>query len=158
MSSARLRLGVAAVALAAWIGFLGYLAFTTTRPVVLSRPQFLAADAYVLAELEATGGGEPSDRVRVREVYWSKVGAAPQGDAPVVTVVNLPRVEANQGWTGSGTYVLALSRDPRSKENSYLVTPIPRSPMYGKGDTPIYPESPRVLRQVEILKNEFHGL
>src|SRR5262245_23972414 len=107
MSSARLRLGVAAAVFAAWVGFLGYLALTTTRPVVLSRPQFLAAEAYVLAELQATDKGEPSVHVRVKEVFWSKDGAGPKGE---LTVSNLPGSPTIQGWNGPGEYVLALSR------------------------------------------------
>lgn len=154
MSSARLRLGVAAAAFAAWVGYLGYLALTTTRPVVLSRPQFLAAEAYVLAELQATDKGEPSAHVLVKQVFWSKDGAGPKGD---VTVSNLPGSPTIQGWSGPGEYVLALSRDPKSKDNDYLVTPIPRSPTYYHTAAPIYPDSPRVRQQVEALQKEFHG-
>ena len=48
------RLAVSAILFAGWIGYLAFLAATTTEPTVLSRPQFLAADLYVVAELGPT--------------------------------------------------------------------------------------------------------
>ena len=48
-------LAVAAGLFAAWIGYLFYLALTAGHPpVVLSRPQFLVADLWVIAEVDAT--------------------------------------------------------------------------------------------------------
>ena len=38
------RLAVAAALFAGWVGWLTYLAATASRPVVLSRPQVLAAE------------------------------------------------------------------------------------------------------------------
>jgi len=66
------RLAVTAVLFLAWIGYLVYLAAMTTRPVVLSRPQFLVAELYVIAELR-TGLTEavPAEEATIREVVWS---------------------------------------------------------------------------------------
>ena len=60
------RLALSAVLLACWIGYLAYLSATTTHPIVLSRPQFLSADLYVIAEVPAEssrcrGGGQLGD-------------------------------------------------------------------------------------------------
>src|SRR5437868_5381758 len=53
-----------------WIGYLALLASTTTRPVVLSRPQFLVSNLLVIAEL--TGVPErPDPTANVTEVVWA---------------------------------------------------------------------------------------
>jgi hypothetical protein len=76
MKPSRVRLAVCALLFLGWIGWLVYLSATTTRPVVLSRPQFLAADLYVLAELQQ--GREP----RLRAEIPAQLSAAPAAGFP----------------------------------------------------------------------------
>src|SRR5262245_11229688 len=100
--SARLRLGLCGVLFAIWIGWLGYLAATTTRPVVLSQPQLMASTLFVVAQVSADGSN-PAAPVHVTAVHW------PPGRAELVntelTVTNLPAsLEAN-GWAGPGEYI-----------------------------------------------------
>jgi hypothetical protein len=66
MGKRRTRLAVAAGLFAAWIGWLAFLAATTTHPVVLSRPQFLVSNLYVIADLKG-GPDHPEAAVTVRE-------------------------------------------------------------------------------------------
>ena len=67
----KVRLILAGSLFLAWIGYLGYLVAITRNPVILSRPQFLVADAYVLAKLESAPKGEhPADKIQVMEVLW----------------------------------------------------------------------------------------
>jgi hypothetical protein len=101
------RLALTAVLFLGWIGFLAYLAATTTNPVVLERPQFLTADLVVLADvdgarylptfqqlLEAVAGAPattgllaaappsgdgPGDVVTVRKVVWPRNRADLEG-------------------------------------------------------------------------------
>ncbi len=80
MKRARVRLAVTASLFLAWIGYLVYLAATATRPVVLSRPQFLAADLYVIAELR-DGAAVPDPTVVAERV--GLLGLAPQAAFPV---------------------------------------------------------------------------
>jgi hypothetical protein len=156
MRPSRARLTVTAVVFAGWIAFLAYLALTTTHPVVLSRPQFLAADTCVLAELKAGDDGAPAAAVEVRKVFWS-AGNPPKG---AITVANLPELrrkgdskDPDHGWDGPGEYVLALTRVRGNPDNLYRITPIPRSPSFwGPQQGRIYPASPRVLRQLEALQ------
>jgi hypothetical protein len=78
MKAAKVRLIITAVLFLAWVGYLVFLAATTTRPVVLSRPQFLAADLYLVAELQ-DGSTVPDPRFRA-EV--PALLAAPTGGFP----------------------------------------------------------------------------
>ena len=133
MRAARIRLLLAAGLFLAWIGWLAYLAATTTHPVVLSRPQFLVANLHVIADLK--GGAEhPDAEVTVRQAGGP--GADPQREKPGsrLTVADLPRIGPGQGWDGPGEYILALTRRP---DGTYMVTPLPPSPGYP-------PESPHV--------------
>jgi len=60
------RLLLASLCFLAWIGYLGYLVSITREPVILSRPQFLVADLYVLAHLEEAP--QPKKDFRLPEV------------------------------------------------------------------------------------------
>jgi hypothetical protein len=162
MRRSKVRLVLAAVMFLAWIGYLAYLAATTARPVVLSRPQFLEADLYVIAELKNGANPDaPAAEVSVREVVWSAKGAQANGS---LVVKNLPLCGRKFGWDGPGEYILALKRD-EDPRGSYLVAPVPRSPGYvgvepdpqtGLTPGPIYPATPETRRQLEILTETFH--
>src|SRR5262245_4359892 len=71
------RLTLAGGLFAVWIAYLAYLAATTTHHTVLSRPQFLVADLYVVADL--------SDQ-RFWPTYPVMV-AAPAGGAAVAALL-----------------------------------------------------------------------
>jgi hypothetical protein len=146
------RLALAAALFAVWIGYLAYLAATTTRPVVLRRPQFLVADAYVIAEIRGhrywldfpelavapagiaaaavlpddTDGEGPGDIALVQKVVW----AAKPGDWTRVKlfVRNLRHSGAKFGWQGPGQYVLALSKSANDGRGACFLTAIPRTP------------------------------
>src|SRR5208282_4262454 len=95
MRPAVVRLVVAAVLFAGWIGFLAYLAVTSSRPVVLSRPQFLVSTYDVIADV-----GETPGPVTVREVVWPK-GAKPAN--PIEVSTDLSKCK---NWHGPGLYIL----------------------------------------------------
>jgi hypothetical protein len=164
MSSPRARLAVAALFFVGWVGYLIYLAATTTRPVVLSRPQFLAADLYVIAGLERATGktAAPAETALVREVAWP-AGAGLKKDEPIV-VRNLPLCGRDFGWVGPGDYILALTKVTSKGGVHYHVTPVPRSPgFYPPGPDPetglfparIYPAE-KGRRELNDLTAEFH--
>ena len=55
MRKSGLRLALAALLFAGWIGYLAWLAATSTHPIVLARPQFLVADIYAAGETPIEG-------------------------------------------------------------------------------------------------------
>jgi hypothetical protein len=148
-------LAVSAVLFLAWIGWLAYLAATTTRPTVLARPQFLVADLYVIAQVDADpqAPDQPAEMVTVKKVVWSKE----PGDTKrtQILVKNLSKVNAEHGWEGPGEYVLALSH-AREGPDLFQVTPLPRTPGFSGAAGRIYPAKHETLEQLEQLKAEYH--
>jgi hypothetical protein len=152
------RLAVAALLFMCWIGYLAYLAATTTQPIVLSRPQFLIADLYVVATVAANPKmeDEPADEVTVKQVVWS----ANKDDSKLAKIrvkdLHYHKSATPSGWQGPGDYVLALSRN-KDDGQSFQVTPLPRTPgFYGLPSGRIYKATPSTLRQLEFVKEEYH--
>jgi hypothetical protein len=137
------RLVVAAGLFAAWIAYLAFLAVTASHPVVLSRPQFLVADLWVIADVDV-----PKGSVTMREVAYAAppVRAAAPKDGTTIDVKNLGDCKA---WTGNGRYILPLVADG----SAYRVPPIPRSPGYGAGATRVYPDTPETRDQLNEMRD-----
>ena len=137
-----IRLAVAAVLFAGWIGWLVYLAATASRPVVLSRPQVLAADVVVIAEVE-----DPKKPVVVKEVRTPK---APLMKDEKLSVAGLDESD----WKGPGLYILPLS-GVAGQPGRYAVAPIPPSPGYDKSGPPrVYPATEETLTQLRQIRDE----
>jgi hypothetical protein len=188
MKPSRVRLAVCALLFLGWISWLVYLSATTTRPVVLSRPQFLAADLYVIAELRqgleprfraevpgllftAPSAGFPAavpwgpvrlstlpPKIRISEVIWPSALAGDLGG----TELPVGNLALSEGWKEPGRYILPLTAVPSNGQNTYRVTLIPRSPGFPPrgfiGPPRIYPATPPALRELHDLIKEFHGL
>src|SRR5438270_12803057 len=107
--SARMRLGLAATTFVAWIGWLAFLAFTTTQPVILYRPQVLVSRLDVIAEVTAKGE-HPAKEVTVREVHWPPEERE-HLTGHKITVTNLAGLGHEEGWRGPGSYILPLVPD-----------------------------------------------
>lgn len=139
-----LLLAVSALLFAGWVGWLGYLALTTSRPEVLSRPQFLASQLDVIAEVTGTADAA-SATVTVKEVLWHAQEVSPPGEGDSIDVVNLPRVLPADGWTGPGAYLLPLTKDP----GGFRLAPVLHSPGLTRGhDRPrIYHATKSVIDQ-----------
>jgi hypothetical protein len=127
MNGTRWRLVVAAAGFLGWIGWLTYLAATTTHPLVLSRSQFLQADFWVIAKVDGDQD-HPSGRAEVVEVFWTRKNIGPK--LKLIDVSNLPEVGNRNGWHGPGQYILPLERLKGTGAESYTILPIPRSPGY----------------------------
>jgi hypothetical protein len=120
MKGAALRLALAAILFAGWLGYLAYLAATAAHPDVLSRPQFLVSSLDVIAQVEAADG-RPSPTVRVVEVRRPSAEKKLEGQ-----ILRINNLETCDGWAGPGDYILALTVVGKD----YEVTPTPRSPGY----------------------------
>jgi hypothetical protein len=146
MSIAKMRLALAVLLFAAWLGWLSYLVLTTTwtRPVVLSRPQFLESKLDVIAQVDRIDGN--GLEIPIREVLWP-LDQAEKLSGKTIQVVNL--AEARQDWTGPGEYILPLVP---SGEKKYEIAPIPRSPGYpGTGRPHIYPLTEETRKQYQAI-------
>lgn len=119
----RLFLAISVALFATWVGWLGYLAFTTTRPIVLSRPQFLTADLDIIGEVEAKDG-RPDAQVKVKQVLWARNAEVRPAENGSISVVNLPAVTPKDGWAGPAAYILPLVK----QDSSYALAPIGASP------------------------------
>ena len=132
-----------------WICWLVYLAITATRPIVLSRPQFLVSKLDVIAEVRANDSKPISD-VEVREVHWPPK-QADQLAGKKITVVNLSQCD---GWNGPGLYILPLEETTDGKQDhEYQVARIPLSPGFNPSTSKprIYPKTPETLRQLNSI-------
>jgi hypothetical protein len=121
MTFPRARLYVSALLFFSWICFLGYLVYTSSR-VILSRPQFLIAQAYVVADVSVGAAkGELNPEVTVEEVLWS----ARNADRDLAGVkLEFPEIAAcgkKQGNHGPGKYLLPLQRTT----NGWEIAPVP---------------------------------
>jgi hypothetical protein len=137
-----------------WIGFLAYQAFTLPRPnIVLSRPQFLVADLWVIAHIDSTD--EP---ITVKECVYAAEGEEKPADGATLKVANLAdckklirtsknEIEPHDEFTGPGDYIVPLSRTIRG----YVVTSVPHVPglaVYGPHIYPLTPETRARLGQM----------
>jgi hypothetical protein len=151
-----LLLAVSALLFAGWVGWLGYLALTTSRPEVLARPQFLGAQLDIIAEVTAGDAAAADATVTVKQVLWraQEVDPVPKVGASI-DVANLPRVSAADGWTGPGLYLLALIRDP-AIPGGFRIAPVLHSPGLSRGhDRPrIYHATKSVLEQHKSVRGE----
>ncbi|MFO0968616.1 MAG: hypothetical protein U0793_23920 [Gemmataceae bacterium] len=121
MTYPRLRLAVATILFLGWIGFLAFLVVRTRDPVILSRPQFLKADAVVVVDL-AEKNGVPATEVTLKETLWQA-----EGKEAIPTALRLAAVAdigPDQGWRGPGEYIVPL----RLGSTGYEIPPIPWSP------------------------------
>lgn len=152
------RLLLAGFCFLAWIGYLGYLVSITRDPVILSRPQFLVADAYVLAELQAGADEDhPKREVKILKVYWAKDDNLKKLVDSTISVRGLDLCESANGWVLPGTYILPLTKE----KAGYELTRIPLSPgFYQKegvhNELLIYHAADQALEQLKNLIAEFH--
>ena len=148
MDVKRARLYVSAGLFLAWLTWLFYLVLTTTRPIVLSRPQFLISTLDVVGHVNVVNG-KPEPRVGIEEVHW------PTGRqiSPAITVTDLDRcVVRTQGGTWhTGSYILPLIED----HGNYRVADIPASPGYNPDFADsrprVYEASPQTRRQLDEI-------
>lgn len=150
MRAATVRLVLAAGLFFAWIGWLAYLALTASRPIVLSRPQFLAAKLDVVADVaEQAPGGPPSTEVVVREVAWPATGH----EGLIGQTISVMNLGLSTGWTGPGPYILPLVSD--EGDGKYKIGSVPASPGYeGYNPLRVYRLTPETLQQLREIRRQ----
>jgi hypothetical protein len=145
MTFPKARLAVSAVLFVGWLGFLFYLVVDSPS-VILSRPQFLQAQLFVVAQIGG-GQGDKAEQIVIKEILWTSDLA---GDAKLVDQqVSIPGVAEcvrEDGYEGPGLYLLPLVK---MANGSFRIAPLPTM-----AQTPairIYPWTPRLREQVEAI-------
>ncbi len=137
-AAGRLPLTVFAALLAAWLVYLGWLAFTRPLqapgyPLVVSRPQVLVSELDVIGEVEEVAPEGKPTKVKVVEVLSAAEGVVVKaGD--VLEVDGLPECrpvkrgqEVPDDCPGPGKYLMPLRRSA-APPGRYEVCPVPASP------------------------------
>jgi len=144
MSRAKFPLIFSACLFAAWLGFLLFLVIES-RTVVLSKPQFLIAQLYVVAEVK-DDRGKPSPDVAIR-VLWAQDKA--DETLKEMTIADLPECGKKQGYHGPGSYLIPVLK---LRNRSFAVAAVPQlDAKIPADDRRIYPWTPDVQKQVEEL-------
>ena len=150
MKGAKVRLVVASILFVGWLGYLAFLAFNYSRPVVVSRSQMMIATHLAEAKIFL----ENDRPVRAEIIRF--LGKTPEADVkpgtePILIADLQSALQINQKpLQNEGIYLLPLVEQGKSK---YALVSPPRSP--GLESPParplIYPFSPEVEKQVRDL-------
>jgi hypothetical protein len=147
-----LRLVLAAVLFAAWMGYLGYLVYALPRPpqgnnlpVVLSRPQFLVSEVDVIGSINLKDG-----TVKVAEVLFPPNAEKP-AKGEEIKVVNLDKVNPLlKEQANLGACLIPLQA---TDNGMYRVVNVPVTPgFYVADDARVYPVTAETLAQYEQLQ------
>jgi hypothetical protein len=128
MTYPRVRLTVAAALFAVWLSYLLWLVLLTRHTIVLSRPQFLVADLWVLAEVTGEAG-KPDRKAKIVDLFWYKNPADRKLKDQTITIANLAET-GSQGYRGAGKYIVPLQKKEAAGQILYVVAAIPLSPGY----------------------------
>jgi|SRR6516164_4554425 hypothetical protein len=152
MPQSRLLLIGTALAFAAWISYLFYLTRQVERPsIVLSRPQFLIAEAVIVAHVE-----KKEDPVTVVEVIFD--GKLQSGEKVRIrnlrdSLYNWVSEDKTAEWALPSDFIIPLHDVQPSKDGAQWiaeVVPIPPSPGLPHGFR-IYPKTPGTIEQVRAI-------
>jgi hypothetical protein len=125
MKKSRAFLIVTALAFSGWLAWLGFLAFSKAKPVVVSRSQVLASTHFVVAKVTLDTEGWPNPDVQVVTDLRPK-GAALTGTIRVrnLKTARLPRQSFPPDWRPDVEYLMPLTRSA----DEFVVTGQPVSP------------------------------
>ncbi len=143
---------------AGWMGYLAFLAATSSKPVILLRPQLLISEVDVIADVNDLDGP-----VTVREILHAGVKDASLVEGAELPVENLRQCQ-RQGKAGEapdeitrGRYLLPLRTTPNGR--AYVVAEVPPLPGSPPGSREplkriIYPATDEVLYQYRVFRGD----
>lgn len=152
MSFAKLRLYLAALLFAGWLGWLGYAVSQKGTVQIVSRAQLTGATHWVVAEVKVGDDGVPTSKATVKEVLKGEpiAGAIEVRGIPS-SATPLP-VAGESRTPPAGVYLLPLVK---ISDGLYKIAGLPRSPGF-EPQTPerpvIYPWTEDVKKQVSLLR------
>lgn len=152
MNSAKIRVVVAGLCFAAWLGWLGYLAATKASPLVVSPAQMMASTHFVLVEVAIEQEtGKPKTTQTVKEELKAKASRI-QGEIAIYNLKEARIAGQREAVFHPGTlYLLPLTK---MSEDNYELTPPPKSPgneQLNRGRPWAYPWNDSVKKQFEQL-------
>jgi hypothetical protein len=148
MTFPKARLAVSACLLVAWLLYLGYLVYETRDVVVLSKPQFMVAQAYLLIDVRKSGRPDiPSEDVTVEKVLWSANAADEKLAGQVLQIADLDKCRKQNGYQGAGKYLVPLMH----AVPPYPIAPVPHKLPSGEPAprVVIYPWTPETQAQLK---------
>lgn len=106
MTFPKARLAVAVALFVGWLGFLLYLV-VDSRTVVLSKPQFMNGQVYVVATMDQGNSGDYLCEFTINEVLWSEDPADRKLNG---RKVQLPFMVEFDRWGGNMQYLMPLHK------------------------------------------------
>jgi hypothetical protein len=143
MTFPKARLAVSACLFVAWLVFL-FVVWLRSSPIILSKPQFLIAELYVVVEArDERGKADPE--VIVEEVLWA---SDPADEHLVNKTLRLPDLSTcgeKHGYKGAGKYLVPLVK---SAGIPFRIAPVPRDDIRQASTPRIYLWKPDLRGQV----------
>jgi hypothetical protein len=127
MTFPKARLVVSAILFLGWLGFLLYVV-VDSRTIILSKPQFLIAQLYVVVEVRETAG-KADPEVVVDKVLWT---SDPLDQHLTHQKLQLPDISAcakEHGYQGPDKYLVPLVKSPAG---SWMIAAVPYVSSYPK--------------------------
>ncbi|MEZ6141275.1 MAG: hypothetical protein R3B84_11955 [Zavarzinella sp.] len=125
MKIGRMPMYIVGAAFAGWLCWLGYLAFTKTSPVVVSRAQMLDASHFLLVNVTVNEKGIPSPVVDVVEDIRPTQAGAVSGKISVLNIEDARLHGKNQILLRDTVYLFVLQQ---VQGDQYRLVPMPRAP------------------------------
>ena len=150
MNPKLLRVVLAAVLFAAWMGYLSYLVYTLPRPpIVLSQPQILVSKVDVVGTVNVKDG-----TVKVTQVLYPPDATEPKKDDEI-KVTNFDEVKPPLSEQANlGACLLPLQIQTTDDGKTYRVVHIPASPGFSGGAPHVYPATDEVLAEYHAIKKQ----
>jgi hypothetical protein len=121
MTFPKARLAVSACLFVAWLVFL-FVIWLRSNPIILSKPQFLCADLYVLVDVR-NEHGKPDPEVIIEEVLWASDPADEKLAKKSVRLADLSACRKENGYHGADKYLVPLVK---STAAPLMIAPVPR--------------------------------
>jgi hypothetical protein len=121
MTFPKARLAVSACLFVAWLVFL-FVVWLRSSSIILSKPQFLSADLYVLVEVRDERGKADPD-VMIEEVLWASDPADEKLAQKPLHLADLSACRKENGYHGADKYLVPLVK---STAAPLMIAPVPR--------------------------------
>jgi hypothetical protein len=121
MTFPKARLAVSACLFVAWLFFL-FVVWLRSSPIILSKPQFLSADVFVLVEVRDERG-KAAPEMMIEEVLWASDPADEMLAKKSLRLADLSACRKENGYHGAGKYLVPLVK---STAAPLMIAPVPR--------------------------------